>query len=86
VNNTLLKGGSLAFYLLALASPLISALQPYSRTLLIIVGIFALAHLAEYLIVRKRLATIPANGMSHFVSVLLFGFIHWAPLLKSSQD
>jgi uncharacterized protein YhhL (DUF1145 family) len=53
---------------------------------LIIVGIFALAHLAEYLIVRKRLATIPANGMSHFVSVLLFGFIHWAPLLKSSQD
>ena len=86
MNSTLLKGGALAFYLLALASPLISALQPYSRTLLIIVGILALAHLGEYLMVRKRLAAIPAEGINHFVSVLLFGFLHWVPLLKSSRD
>ena len=86
MNSTQLKGGSLAFYLLALASPLISALQPYSRTLLIIVGILALAHLGEYLMVRKRLAAIPAEGINHFVSVLLFGFLYWAPLLKSSRD
>ena len=84
--STLLKGGSLAFYLVALTSPFVSVLAPHSKTLLIIVGILALAHLGEYVAVRKRLATIPAQGTNHFVSVLLFGFIHWAPLLKSSRD
>ena len=82
--NTLLKGSVLIFYLIALSSPFVSALTPYSRILLIIFGVLVLGHIGEYIVVRKRLEQIPADGAGHLVSTLLFGFVYWAPVLKSN--
>lgn len=81
---TMLKGGITLFYLVALASPFVPALAPYSTTLLIIVGVLLVSHIGEYIAVRKRLAQASSASENHFVSVLLFGFVHWLPLLKSA--
>jgi uncharacterized protein YhhL (DUF1145 family) len=88
MNSTLLmlvKGGAVIFYAVALASPVVPALAPYATTLFIIAGVLVLAHLGEYIMVRKRLNALPASENNHFIGVLLFGFIYWLPLLKAGD-
>jgi uncharacterized protein YhhL (DUF1145 family) len=82
---TLLKSSVVVFYLVALASPFVPALASCSTTLLIIAGVLLLAHLGEYMMVRKRLNELPASENNHFIGVLLFGFIYWLPLLKAGD-
>ena len=87
-NNALvaaMKVGLMVFYAIVLASLFVPALMPYSKTLMIVAGVLLLAHIGEYLMVRKRLAALPSAGANHFMPVLLYGVIHWGPLLKS-QD
>lgn len=85
-NNALfsaLKAGLMVFYVIALVSSFVPALMPYSNTFLMVLGILVVAHIGEYLMVRKRLAALPSAGANHVINVLLFGVIHWGPLLKS---
>ena len=75
------KLAALVFYIIAICSPFVSALQPYSQILLTVLGVLQVVHVAEYLLLRKRLSKIKTDD-SHFLQTLLFGFVYWLPLLK----
>ncbi|RDE24359.1 hypothetical protein DV711_01870 [Motiliproteus coralliicola] len=41
-----------------------------------------IAHLGEYLFLRRRFAGLAGSALHHFCQTLLFGFLHWLPLLR----
>ena len=82
---SLTKVGAIVFYLVAAVSPVVPALAGYSSVLLAVAGILLLAHLVEYFAMRKRLEGVAPGPLGHFVGVLLFGFLYWLPLLKTTE-
>jgi uncharacterized protein YhhL (DUF1145 family) len=77
------KLAALGFYALVPASYLIPSLGDYSCTLAIIAAALLAAHVAEYLWVRQRLVALPGTTAYHLINTLLFGFLHWLPLLRA---
>jgi len=81
--NKLSKAILIALYVATLLSLFVPALAPYSQTLLIISGALLVAHVGEYLWVRDRLAGVEGN---HFLQTLLFGFVHWLPIIRQKAQ
>jgi len=81
---TLIKAGGLAFYLIALASPVVPSLAAYATMLLAIAALLLVSHVIEYLVVRQRLEGVAPGPLGHFGGTLLFGFLYWMPLLKAA--
>lgn len=76
-----LKTGAVIFYLAALASFVIEPLMGYQAILFSTIAILAIAHFAEFLVVRKKLKQIKKAAGYHLLQVMLFGFLYWIPLL-----
>ena len=81
----LMKLSVLALYLLAAASLFVPVLADYSSVLGYIILALLAAHLGEYMLVRKRLAQLSANG-GHFLGTMLFGFLYWLPLFRAESE
>lgn len=85
----LLKVAAVILYLTTLASLIIEPLTVYRGLLFSIIAVLLLAHIAEYLMVKKKLTQSSESPNHHFLQVLLFGFLYWVPLLyptdKNSQ-
>ncbi|WP_432470114.1 hypothetical protein [Amphritea sp. HPY] len=81
----LLKVATVIFYLLALASLVIEPLHGFQMILLTIVAALAIAHAAEFLLVRNKLALIEKAAGHHLLNVMLFGFLYWIPLLYTDN-
>ena len=85
----LLKVAAVILYLITLASLIIEPLAAYRGLLFSVTAVLLLAHIAEYLMVKKKLTQSSESPYHHFLQVLLFGFLYWVPLLypadKNSQ-
>jgi hypothetical protein len=55
--------------------------NPYGAMIIWIAGAVLLIHLAEYFIVKFKIAGLDAGEIS-FVKTMLFRFTHWVPLLR----
>lgn len=75
----------MVFYVLAICSPFVTAIQPLQPVLLPLCFIVLVIHLIEYLLLRKRFAKIETED-SHFLQTLLFGFIYWRPLFREIES
>lgn len=70
------------FYLFVLESLVMGTMQEYHTTLLSISGVLLAAHLIEFIAVKQKLKALRrGSNRFHFFNVLLFGFLHWVPLL-----
>ncbi len=67
----------------ALFLSLISVIpSPYGRYIVWLAGLVLLIHLLEYFLVRSKLSGSESEKFSFF-KTMLFGFMHWLPLLKN---
>lgn len=80
----LLKASLIVFYIAVPLSLVLPPIQPYSHFMLYITAALALAHVAEYVLMRSKINALP--GRNHFINTLLFGFVYWLPLQKAQQD
>jgi uncharacterized protein YhhL (DUF1145 family) len=80
IMNTLLKGGCLAVYLLALVG--LFADLPFGCTHIVqyLAVILLGAHALEILVAYKSVKRYPGPLAVSMVLTLLFGFLHWLPL------
>ena len=83
--NLIVKVAAVIFYLLVPASHHVSALAEYQQLFSAVFLVLMVAHLGEYIWVRKRLLALN-TGENHLFLTMLFGFAHWLPLLKSEQQ
>lgn len=81
----LLKVAAVIFYLVALASLVVEPLHDYQMILLTVVAVLMIAHAAEFLLVRNKLALIEKAAGHHLLNVMLFGFLYWIPLLYTHR-
>lgn len=80
---TLLKFALLALYLITALSLFIEPLADYQNILMAATVGLIVIHIAEYLVMKKRLDTIEGE---HLIPVLLFGLMHWHPLIKANRS
>ncbi|MDI3326596.1 hypothetical protein QKW35_19635 [Pontibacterium granulatum] len=81
---TLLKVCVATFYLFCLESLVMGTMKAYHLTLISIVTALLVAHLMEFIAVKQKLKALHRGSTRiHFLNVLLFGFLHWIPLLYS---
>lgn len=79
------KWTTVAIYAAMLACLL---LMPGSQAAQIISWVFValvVAHILEFFMVYRLLASAPGSLLHHFVHTLLFGFMHWLPIKKAQQ-
>ncbi|NIB41232.1 hypothetical protein HBA55_16635 [Pseudomaricurvus alkylphenolicus] len=81
--GVLFKVQLLAFYAVAAISPWVDVLSAYQDLFLKVVLVLAVAHMLEFLVVRKRFEGLPGGGFGHFLQTLLFGFLYWLPLFRA---
>ncbi len=84
---TLSKLGCLAIYALALGSLLMGWPTGSLATVMQGVALLMLVlHLLEMLLMRKQLAQLPGSPANTLVQTLLFGLLHWKPLLEAQTQ
>lgn len=79
------KAVAIAIYSIALIALLTQAMQPYRNIIVGVAAVLILAHLLEYLVLRKKLQAAAPHRRHHFLQTLLFGYGHWVPLLKTKR-
>ena len=83
--NSLLRGGCIAVYLAAGAGAL-GLLPPPWAAPAVSVGVFVVAaHTLELLLLRRHLGLHPGTPGQAVVLALLFGSLHWFPLLEERR-
>jgi len=80
------KVGVLILYGIVFASFWVEPLKDYHTILMMVLGVFFAAHIAEYLAVRNKLEKLNGMKSNHLLQVLLFGFLYWYPLLNKSKN
>ncbi|MAZ87375.1 MAG: hypothetical protein CL693_07005 [Cellvibrionaceae bacterium] len=80
----LLKTGLVLFYALVPLSFLVEPLSSHQTLLLYVALALAVAHVGEYLLLKTKLQKLP--GERHFLYTLLFGFLHWLPLMQAQKS
>ncbi|WP_105101784.1 hypothetical protein [Microbulbifer pacificus] len=82
--TTILKGGCLAIYLLALVG-LFTPLPFGAETPLLYTALFLLAaHLLEAVAMFRIVSRYPGPLATSLILTLLFGFLHWWPLRQQA--
>lgn len=80
-----LKVGALGLYGAVIASFWLESLKEYQMALVTVMAVLFAVHVVEYVVVFNRLKKRAGEKSNHFLQVLLFGFLHWIPLLHNSK-
>lgn len=72
-------------YLSAALSPLLPSLQQYMLWLILIAVFLLVSHVAEFVAMKSKIVALQAEGSQQMIMTLLFGFLHWLPLLIEQQ-
>ena len=78
-----MRSGLLAFWLLFIVNTLMPL--PGNWGVMAVGSVIMALHLAELAVVYQRLALIGRAGRRDVIGVLLFGVLHWRPLLRYSS-
>jgi hypothetical protein len=82
--NAILKSGCLAIYLLAIVGAFVALPFGITSVLQMVAVILLAAHVLELLIVFKTVKRHPGPLVDSIALTLLFGFLHWKPMTRSS--
>jgi uncharacterized protein YhhL (DUF1145 family) len=80
-----MRGGLLAFWLLFIVNTLMPLSGNWGGGVMAVGSVIMALHLAELAVVYQRLALIGRAGRRDVIGVLLFGVLHWRPLLRYSS-
>jgi len=80
----ILKVVLLAFYFSVPVSAHWSVLNPYQGFLALLFLSLFVIHLIEYALFRQRFNSL-IDGQNHFMQTMIFGFLHWMPLLSEKR-
>ncbi|GAA5316249.1 MAG: hypothetical protein AseanaTS_14540 [Candidatus Pelagadaptatus aseana] len=86
--NTLfnfLKLAALLIYLATALSFVLEPLQAYSFILSVVTLILLVTHITEFILMKGKLDAFQEQDGQHFIKTLLFGFLHWLPLLMAQN-
>ncbi len=83
--NYFLRAGCLAIYLGALVSLSVALPHDYAVTLQVLAGLLLVVHLLEVFIFMRHLRLYQGPVAISIVLTLLFGLLHWQPLLAASK-
>jgi hypothetical protein len=82
--STVLKAGCLAIYLLAFVGTFALPSSSVTSALQIVAVVLLAGHVLELLIAFKSVKRHPGPLVDSIALTLLFGFLHWKPLTKST--
>ena len=82
--NNILKTVALLLYLLAAFSAVVTLPAGFTKPLYYVVVILLAAHALEVLVAFKHIRRYLGPLVDSIALTLLFGFMHWAPLKRSS--
>jgi hypothetical protein len=82
--NTVLKAGCLAIYLLAVVGAVVALPFGITPTLQKVAVILLAVHVLELLVAFKSVRRHPGPLVDSIALTLLFGFMHWKSLTRSS--
>lgn len=80
-----MRSGLLAFWLLFIVNTLMPLPGNWGVGVMAVGSVIMALHLAELAVVYQRLALIGRAGRRDVIGVLLFGVLHWRPLLRYSR-
>ena len=82
---TIMRYGLLAFWLLFIVNTLAPLAGSWGGGIMAVGVVVMILHIAELTVVYSRLVAIDRASRADVIGVLLFGVLHWRPLLRSSE-